>query len=191
MKLAILDRDGTLNAAGQLPESWTALPGALESIARLNRAGWHVVLATNQPGLGLGEMAMAELHALHASMHRALAAAGARIEAVFYCPHAPGEGCGCHMPAPGLLQQIGERYGAEAHETWVIGSCAEHLQAGSHLGAHLHLVCAQTAAALLTGEPLPADFPPQVHAHANLAELVAKLLPAEPLPPPAPPTATA
>lgn len=191
MKLAILDRDGTLSAAGQLPENWAALPGALEAIARLNRAGWHVVLATNQPGLALGEMVMAELHALHASMHRALAAAGARIEAVFYCPHAPDEGCHCRKPAPGLFRQIGERYGAEPHETWVIGSCAEHLQAGAHLGAHLHLVCAHTAAALLAGQPLPPDFPPQVHAHANLAELVAKMLPAEPLPPPAAPAPTA
>ena len=187
MKLAILDRDGTLNGAGesflQAPESWVALPGALEAVARLNRGGWHVVLATNQPGLGLGEVGMSELNALHARMHRALAAAGARIEAVFYCPHAPGEGCGCRAPAPGLMRQIAERYGAESHETWVIGSCAEHLQAGAHLGAHLHLVCARTAG----GGPLSPEFPPQVRAHASLAELVASLLPAEPLPPPSPP----
>lgn len=187
MKLAILDRDGTLNAADdsflQAPESWVALPGALEAVARLNRGGWHVVLATNQAGLGLGEVAMGDLNALHAKMHRALAAAGARIEAVFYCPHAPDEGCDCRQPAPGLMRQIAERYGAESHETWVIGSCPAHLQAGAHLGAHLHLVCAQTAA----GQALSPEFPPQVHAHASLAELVASLLPAEPLPPPSPP----
>lgn len=187
MKLAILDRDGTLNAAGEsflhAPESWVALPGALEAVARLNRGGWHVVLATNQPGLGLGEVAMGELNALHARMHRALAEAGARIEAVFYCPHAPEEGCDCRQPAPGLMQQIAERYGAESHETWVIGSCADHLQAGAHLGAHLHLVCAQTAA----GHPLPPEFPRQVRVHASLTELVATLVPAEPLPPPAAP----
>ena len=191
MKLAILDRDGTLGAAGQLPANWAALPGALEAVAGLNRAGWHVVLATNQPGLGLGEMGMVELNALQASMHRALAAVGARIEAVFYCPHAPGEGCGCRKPAPGLLQQIAERYGAEPHETWVIGSCADHLQAGAHLGAHLHLVCVQTAAALRAGQPMPDGFPPHVQTHSSLAELAAALLPAEPLPPPAAPPAPA
>ncbi|MET1115342.1 MAG: HAD-IIIA family hydrolase [Comamonas sp.] len=183
MKLAILDRDGTLGAAGQTGDaSWAALPGALEAVARLNRAGWHVVLATNQPGLALGELGMAELNALHAHMHRALGVAGARIEAVFYCPHGPEEGCGCRQPAPGLLQQIGERYGAEPQETWVIGNCAAHLQAGAHLGAHLHLVCAQTAAALLAGQPLPEEFPPQVRAHASLEQLVTSLLPQDALP---------
>ncbi|WP_159913116.1 HAD-IIIA family hydrolase [Pantoea sp. 18069] len=191
MKLAILDRDGTLNAAGEpflhAPESWVALPGVLEAVARLNRGGWHVVLATNQPGLGLGEVGLGELNAMHARMHRALAAAGARIEAVFYCPHAPEEGCGCRAPAPGLMRQIAERYGAESHETWVIGSGAAHLQAGAHLGAHLHLVCAQTAAEVLSGRPLPPEFPPQTRTHASLAELVASLVPAEPLPPPSAP----
>lgn len=184
MKLAILDRDGTLGPAGQAGASWAALPGALEAVARLNRAGWHVVLATNQPGLALGELGMSELNALHASLHRALAEAGARIEAVFYCPHGPEEGCACRQPAPGLLQQIGERYGAEPHETWVIGSCAPHLQAGAHLGAHLHLVCAQAAEALQAGQPLPAEFPPRVHVHASLEQLVASLLPQD-APPPA------
>ncbi|MCD2511096.1 D-glycero-alpha-D-manno-heptose-1,7-bisphosphate 7-phosphatase [Comamonas endophytica] len=185
MKLAILDRDGTLGTAGPADAGWAALPGALEAVARLNRAGWHVVLATNQPGLALGELGMAELNALHASMHRALGAVGARIEAVFYCPHGPEEGCGCRQPAPGLLRQIGERYGAEPHETWVIGSSADHLQAGAQLGAHLHLVCEQTAATLQAGQPLPAEFPPQVRAHASLGQLVASLLPQDDLPPPA------
>lgn len=183
MKLAILDRDGTLGPAGQAGVSWVALPGALEAVARLNRAGWHVVLATNQPGLALGELAMGELNALHASLYRALGAVGARIEAVFYCPHGPDEGCSCRQPAPGLLRQIGERYGAEPHETWVIGSCADHLQAGAQLGAHLHLVCAQTAAALQAGQPLPAAFPPQARVHASLEQLVASLLPQDTAPP--------
>lgn len=189
MKLAILDRDGTLGPAGQTGAGWTALPGALEAVAQLNRAGWHVVLATNQPGLALGELDMAGLNALHAGMHRALGAAGARIEAVFYCPHGPEEGCGCRQPAPGLLQQIGERYGAEPHETWVIGSSADHLQAGAQLGAHLHLVCAQTLEALQAGQPLPPQFPSRVRAHASLEQLVASLLPQD-TPRPAPGAAT-
>ena len=59
MKIAILDRDGTINALEPdafvaSPDDWTALPGALEAIARLNHAGWHGVGATNQPGLGRG-----------------------------------------------------------------------------------------------------------------------------------------
>lgn len=186
MKLAILDRDGTLNVAGEAliatPEAWQAVPGALEAVARLSRAGWHVVLAINEPALADGRLTASELNAVHAKMHRELAAAGARIEAVFYCPHGPEEACSCHKPAPGLLLQIGERYGATPDEIWVIGSCAAHMQAGAHLGAHL--LCSGAAAGLKPGEPLPPEFPPGVCLHASLAELVDSLLPAEPLPAP-------
>ena len=70
MKLVILDRDGTVNADStdyiKSPEEWTPLPGALEAIARLNHAGWHVVLASNQSGLGRGLFDVASLNAMHA-----------------------------------------------------------------------------------------------------------------------------
>ena len=190
MKLAILDRDGTLNVAGAAlidrPEAWIALPGALDAVARLNRAGWHVVLATNQPGLGRGLLDASALNVIHAKMHRELAAAGARVEAVFYCPHGPEETCSCRKPAHGLLRQISERYGAEPDEIWVIGSCVAHMQAGAQLGAHLQLVCSGAAAGFKPGEPLPPEFPPGVCLHASLAELVDRLLPAEALPSSAP-----
>ena len=145
MKLAILDRDGTLNQWGPQgfighPEDWVAVPGALEAVSRLNRAGWHVVIATNQPGLGRGLFDVIELNAVHAKMYRELAAVGARVEAIFYCPHAPDEDCQCRKPQPALFEQIADRYGAEGHEIWAIGSGVEHLQAGKTLGAHLMFV---------------------------------------------------
>lgn len=154
MKLAILDRDGTLNQWGAQgfigrPDDWVAVPGAMEAVSRLNRAGWHVVIATNQPGLGRGLFDVIELNAVHARMHRELAAVGARVDAVFYCPHAPDEGCRCRKPAPALFEQISERYGTEARSIWVIGSGVEHVQAGSALGAHLMLV----------GSPADSDAP--------------------------------
>ncbi len=145
MKLAILDRDGTLNPMGDeyitSADEWTAVPGALEAIARLNHAGWHVVVATNQPGLGRGLFDVMALNAIHAKLHRQVAAVGGRIDAVFYCPHAADEDCSCRKPAPGLLEQICDRYGVERNEVRVVGSCEAHLQAGAALGAQLHLVC--------------------------------------------------
>ena len=78
---------------------WTPLPGALEAIARLNHAGWHVVIASNQSGLGRGLFDVASLNAMHAKMHKMLAAVGGRIDAVFYCPHSPDEGCECRKPS--------------------------------------------------------------------------------------------
>lgn len=145
MKIAILDRDGTLNQWGDhgfigRPDEWVAVPGALEAVSRLNRAGWHVVVVTNQPGLGRGLFDVIELNAVHAKMHRELAAAGGRVEAVFFCPHAPDEDCACRKPRPALFQQIAERYGAGGSEIWAIGSGVEHLQAGQALGAHLMFV---------------------------------------------------
>ena len=145
MKIAILDRDGTLNQWGAQgfigrPDEWVAVPSALEAVSRLNRAGWHVVVATNQPGLGRGLFDVIELNAVHAKMHRELAAVGARVEAVFFCPHASEEECACRKPGSALFEQIADRYGAEGHEIWAIGSGVEHVQAGQALGAHLVFV---------------------------------------------------
>jgi D-glycero-D-manno-heptose 1,7-bisphosphate phosphatase len=154
------------------------MPGALEAIARLNHAGWHVVVATNQPGLGRGLFDVVALNAIHAKMHRQVAAVGGRIDAVFYCPHAADEECACRKPAPGLLEQISDRYGVERQDVRVVGSCAAHLQAGAALGAQLHLVCTGQSAQVLPGGPLPVGIPPGTHAHASLGDFVDQLLPA-------------
>ena len=172
MKIVILDRDGTLNELGDayitMPEEWVARPGALEAVARINRAGWNVVVATNQPGLGRGMLDVTALNAIHSKMLRQLAALGARVDAVFYCPHVPDDACSCRKPAPGLLEQIAERYGVEPHEVRVVGNTAEHLQAGAALGARLHLICTGHSAQLDPRAPLPAEMPPGTQAHADL-----------------------
>ncbi len=187
MKLAILDRDGLLNPQGEegfvaSPADWQPLPGALEALALLNQAGWHVVVATNQPGLGGGLLDAQTLAAIHARMHREAAAVGGRIDAVFYCPHADGEECGCRKPAPGLLVQIRERYGAESATIAVIGSCAAHLQAGAALpGAQLHLVCSGVSAVLSPGGVLPpSDWPAGVRVHATLGDAARHLAAQDP-----------
>lgn len=189
MKLAILDRDGTLNPLGEdfisSADEWTAVPGALESIARLNHAGWHVVVATNQPGLGRGLFDVMAINAIHAKMHRQLAAVGGRIDAVFYCPHAPDEGCACRKPAPGLIEQICERYGVEGPEVRVVGNCVEHIQAGAAAGAQqLHLLCTGQSAGVDPHGPVPGGLPPRTVMHANLQDFVDHLLPPAPVPPP-------
>lgn len=141
MKLAILDRIAAVHPEGEdaftAASDWQPQPGVLEAIAQLNRAGWHVVVASNQPGLGRGSFDVNELNAVHVRMQRDAALAGARVDAAFFCPHAPDEGCMCRKPAPGLLQQIASRYGAEPASIWVIGKELAHLQAGAAIGARL------------------------------------------------------
>ena len=175
MKLVILERDGTLNALAEgeefvaSPDDWHALPGALEAVARINRQGWHAVVATNQPGLGRGLFDVAALNAIHAKMHRLLSAAGGRIDAVFYCPHAPDEHCLCRKPAPGLLEQICDRYGVAAADVQVVGSGAAHLQAGAAIGAQLHWLRSLALPQPLPGTPLPGGLPPQTQVHQDLS----------------------
>lgn len=174
-RLVILDRDGTVNRASdefiKSPAEWQPLPGALEAIGRLNHAGCRVVLATNQSGLGRGLFDMAALNSVHATLLRALAAVGGRLDGIFYCPHAPDEGCACRKPGAGLLQQIAERYGVSLQGVPCVGDSLRDLQAAVAAGAEPHLVCTGRHADLL-GMPLPATFPPGTRVHADLSAFV-------------------
>jgi D-glycero-D-manno-heptose 1,7-bisphosphate phosphatase len=144
MKLVILDRDGTINSDSddfvKTPEEWLPLPGALEAIARLNHAGWHVVIASNQSGLGRGLFDVTSLNAIHTKMHKMLAAVGGRVDAVFYCPHSPEESCSCRKPLPGLFEQIGARLGVPLKGVPTAGDSLRDLQAGAAAGCEPHLV---------------------------------------------------
>lgn len=179
MKLVILDRDGTINVDSdefiKSPDEWLPLPGALEAIARLNHAGWHVAVASNQSGLGRGLFDVGSLNAIHAKMHKALAAVGGRIDAVFYCPHAPDEGCSCRKPLPGLFEQIGDRFGVDLKLVPVVGDTVRDLQAGAAAGCQPHLVFTGKAEAL-RGQPLPPAFPAGTTTHVDLAAFADWLL---------------
>ncbi|QTD45309.1 D-glycero-beta-D-manno-heptose 1,7-bisphosphate 7-phosphatase [Ottowia testudinis] len=172
MKLIIVDRDGTLCVERegylQTPDDWEPLPGALDAIARLNQAGYQVVIAANMPGLGRGLFDMAALNAIHAKMNKQLAAAGGRIEAVFYCPHSPDEGCHCRKPLPGLFQQIGERYKLDLTQVHAVGDSERDVQAAVAAGCVPHLVLTGRAPPVQT-DPLPPEFPPSTRVHADLA----------------------
>jgi len=178
-KLVILDRDGTINQDSddyvKSADEWIALPGALEAIARLNHAGWRVVVASNQSGLGRGLFDVAALNAMHTKMHKLLAAAGGRIDAVFYCPHSPEETCNCRKPLPGLFEQIGERYGMDLKGVHTVGDSLRDLQAGAAVGCVTHLVHTGKGEKLL-GQPLPVDFPQGTMTHTDLSEFAEWLL---------------
>ena len=133
MPLVVLDRDGTLNvddlAFITSAEDWIPIPGALEAVAKLNEAGWRVVVATNQSGLGRGLFDVATLNDVHKKMHKLLASVGARVDAVFFCPHTLSDGCECRKPLPGLITRIGERFGAQLSKVPVAGNTVRHMQA--------------------------------------------------------------
>jgi D-glycero-D-manno-heptose 1,7-bisphosphate phosphatase len=143
-KLVILGRDGILNRyrSGHVKaaDEWEAVPGALEAVARLNHAGWHTVVATNQSGIGRGMIDMAAINAVHAHMMQRLQQAGGRLDAVFFCPHTPEDECSCRKPKPGLLLQIGRRYGIELSTVPMVCDTLRDLQAALAAGCEPHLV---------------------------------------------------
>jgi D-glycero-D-manno-heptose 1,7-bisphosphate phosphatase len=144
LKLVILDRDGVINRDSEqfikTPDEWRPIPGSLEAIARLNHAGYRVVVATNQSGIGRGLFDMATLNAIHDKMHRMLALLGGRVDAVFYCPHTADAGCDCRKPKTGMLKEIGVRLGADLTGVPCIGDSLRDLQSADAVGAQPMLV---------------------------------------------------
>ncbi len=144
VKLIILDRDGVINYEREQfiksPDEWRPIPGSLEAIARLNHAGFRVVVATNQSGLGRRLLDTATLISIHEKLHKALAQVGGRIDAVFFCPHTADANCDCRKPKPGMLVDIGQRFGVELTGVPCIGDSLRDLQAAEACGAQPILV---------------------------------------------------
>jgi D-glycero-D-manno-heptose 1,7-bisphosphate phosphatase len=165
-KLMILGRDGILNVFREdhvkAPEEWQPIEGALEAVAKLNQAGWHAVVATNQSGIGRGLVEMSQINAIHRRMMQLLVAKGGRIDAVFICPHAPEEQCSCRKPLPGLMHQVAERYGIDdLSAVPMVCDTLRDVQAARAAGCEPHMVRTGRAARL-TAEELGSD-PPLFH----------------------------
>ena len=180
-KLVILGRDGILNQyrEGHVyePGQWLPIPGALEAVARMNHAGWHVVVATNQGGIGRGMIDMAAVNAVHAHMNRLLQQQGARIDAVFFCPHTPQDACDCRKPRPGMMLDIGRRYGVDLGKVPMVGDTLRDLEAAQAGGCEPHWVRSGRAAALddeQAAQWLAAV--PGARGHASLAAFAEHLL---------------
>jgi len=177
MKIIILDRDGVINYDSdqfiKTPEEWKPIPGSLEAIAQLNQAGYRVVVATNQSGIGRGLFDMAMLNAIHDKMHKACSMVGARIDAVFFCPHGAEEKCNCRKPKSGMLEEIAARYNLpDLVNVPSVGDSLRDLQAAAALGAQPYLV--------LTGKGVKTQaaggLPEKTGVFADLAAVVAELL---------------
>ena len=139
MKLIVLDRDGVINEDSdeyiKSPDEWEPIPGSVEAIASLTQAGYSVIVITNQSGLARGLFDITTLHAIHHKMQQVVNKAGGRIEAVLFCPHAPGDSCNCRKPKPGMLHSIMERLNIDLTDVPVVGDSLRDLQAAMAVGA--------------------------------------------------------
>jgi len=176
MKLIILDRDGVINFDSdhyiKSPEEWKPIPGSLSAIARLNQTGYRVVVATNQSGIGRGLFGMDVLNAIHDKMLRSAAQVGARIDAVFFCPHTDADRCDCRKPKPGMLHEIALRFNVELAGLPAVGDSLRDLQAAAAVGARPILVMTGKGVKTAADPALPPEtltFPDLAAAAAHLA----------------------
>jgi D-glycero-D-manno-heptose 1,7-bisphosphate phosphatase len=138
-----LDRDGVLIEDAHYvgtPAQVRLIPGSADAVAALNRAGWPVVVATNQAGVGRGYFPESSVGAVHAHLSALLAGYGARVEAYYYCPHHPEAGCHCRKPRPGMLLRAAAELGLDLAGSWMIGDRPGDLEAGAAAGARTILV---------------------------------------------------
>jgi D-glycero-D-manno-heptose 1,7-bisphosphate phosphatase len=140
VRYIFLDRDGVLNRKvpeGAYVSTWEQfewLPGAVEAVARMTRAGCTVLVVTNQRGIALGVLTVAQLELIHDKMRAGLERQGARVDGIYYCPHDHGE-CNCRKPDIGLFEQAQQQFPqANAQNSVVIGDSLSDIQAGKRLG---------------------------------------------------------
>lgn len=142
--LIILDRDGVINEDSdesiKTPDEWIAIPGSLEAIAKLNKFGHQVVIASNQSGVARGLFDLFTLKLIHRKMQNELAKVNGHLDAIFYCPHHPDAHCECRKPKPGLLLQIAEAFAYDLTKAIVVGDALRDIQAAQAVGSKAILV---------------------------------------------------
>lgn len=137
--LVILDRDGVINRDSRdfvkTADEWQPLPGSIEGIATLSKAGFTVAVASNQSGLARGLFGRRTLDAMHRKLRRLVRAAGGRVDRIVVCPHGPDEGCDCRKPAPGLYLRLARHFGVSLDGVPAIGDSLRDLQGAAAAGA--------------------------------------------------------
>ncbi len=146
MKLVILDRDGVINKESaayiKSPAECDFIPGSLEAIAKLSHAGYTILVATNQSGVGRGYFTLDTLQAIHQKIYRSVEAAGGKITKIYFCPHAPDAGCECRKPKPGMFKQIEHDFNLSLRDidATFIGDSLRDVELGLATGCKFYLV---------------------------------------------------
>jgi D-glycero-D-manno-heptose 1,7-bisphosphate phosphatase len=137
-RVIFLDRDGVINAdSPDYIKSWeefSFLPGSLQALADLTRAGYHLIVITNQSMIGRGMVPLSVLEEMHRRMCRAVEQAGGVIHDIFFCPHRPEDRCRCRKPEPGMILEAGRRHGIDLLSTVMIGDNAKDVICGRNAG---------------------------------------------------------
>lgn len=161
--LIILDRDGVINYDSDYyiksPDEWIPIPGSLTAIADLSRAGFRIVIATNQSGVARGLYDLDILSQIHEKLIREVASVGGYIEEIFFCPHHPAENCDCRKPKLGMFRQIQAKYGHDLSNTFYIGDAYTDMQVAKALPCKPILVLSGKGRDALSTYPELASIP--------------------------------
>jgi D,D-heptose 1,7-bisphosphate phosphatase len=138
-----VDRDDTLMVDVNYcddPRLVQLIPGAAEGIRELRRAGYMVIIVTNQSGIGRGYFSVETLGKIHESLRDKLRERDADYDAVYYCPHLPDDGCDCRKPKPGLLLRAASDLNIDLSASYAIGDRDLDVEAGRAAGTRTVLV---------------------------------------------------
>lgn len=177
-KLVIIDRDGVINEDSdhyiKSADEWCPIPGSIEAIAALSKAGYKIAVATNQSGISRGLFDEATLAEMHEKLHTLVEAQGGRIDGIFICIHHPDDNCQCRKPRTGLLEQIEEEFGMALGQCWFIGDSEKDLDCALAKGCQPVLVLTGKGQGTLTG--LSPEKKAQCHLFNDLRTAGAALL---------------
>ena len=160
-----LDRDGTMaEEVGYLDHvsRFRMFPFVAAAIRRLNEAGLPVIVVTNQSGVGRGYFPESLVQTVNELMTQQLAAAGARVDAIYYCPHTPAEGCDCRKPKTGMLERAAREHALDLRRSFVVGDRYGDVELALNAQARSILVRTGYGEGELTRDsakwPVPPDF---------------------------------
>lgn len=156
-RAVFLDRDGTIiEDVGYLsdPSDIRFMPASASSLVSLNAAGFKLIVVSNQSGIGRGLITHEQFDRVNSEFQRQLRDMGVRIDATYYCPHAPSDGCTCRKPLPGMILQSASELDVELAGSWVIGDQIRDVEAGQRAGCLTALL----------GEAGTGEVTPTIHA---------------------------
>lgn len=171
--VVFLDRDGVINRdSPDFIKSWSEfefLPGSLQALVELTRAGFEIILITNQSAVNRGLISEANLHRLHDRMREAVASRGGRIRDIFFCPHLPEERCSCRKPLPGMIERACRKYRLDPQTTTMVGDSAKDILCAQNAGCG-RAVLVQTGNGRAALRQLEAQNVPVAYVAENLAD---------------------